>query len=226
MAYPIRSVTPDRYEPVRVAIVCEQPLIGGGLHAALSKDDRLLLLPGVVCDRASVRSLRRQRPAVTLVDLPRIDDEAVDFVRYVVDTLPGSRVLVLAETDDDRAVARVLDAGAVGQVTYRAGVSRLTEYLVRVAAGGVALSEQRLTGLVRTLVEERRRQPPTVVQFLTRRERQVLVQLADGRSTRDIAEELAISVNTVRSHTQSILDKLGAHSKLEAAAYAARHGLT
>src|SRR3954451_11058571 len=139
MAYPIRSVTPDRYEPVRVAIVCEQPLIGGGLHAALSKDDRLLLLPGVVCDRASVRSLRRQRPAVTLVDLPSIDTEALNFVRFVVESLPDSRVLVLAVTDDDDIVSRVLDAGAVGHVTYRAGVARLSDYLVRVAAGGFAL---------------------------------------------------------------------------------------
>ena len=210
-------------EVVVVAVVGERPLIGYGLQNALRSDPRVQVLGELVGSAAAVGQLAGAPPAVVLVDLDRAALDRGEVIRQLVAGLPGTSVLVLGESDDPDAVTWALACGAGGYLTHDARLEHLVDLILRVAQGRTGLTERHLTRLVRGLARDSE-EPLGLLQFLTSREREVLVCLTRGRSTREISDELHVSVNTVRTHTQNILTKLGVHSKLEAAAYAVRYG--
>ncbi|WP_018332029.1 response regulator transcription factor [Actinomycetospora chiangmaiensis] len=129
-------------------------------------------------------------------------------------------VLLLSVVAEDGAVRAAQAAGALGYVHTSAGKEALLAALDDVRAGRPAVRLPARTGLPRAEQAPRR-----LMSALTRRERECLALLVEGTGTPDMARELAISEVTVRSHVQSILHKLGAHSRLEAASLAVRHGL-
>lgn len=208
---------------VAVAVVGERQLIGYGLQSALRSDHRMRVLGELLAPGVAVRELRGAGAAVVVLDLDRAGLESGAAIRALVEGLPGASVLVLGESDDPDAVTWALACGASGYLTHDARLEHLVDLIGRVAEGRTGLTERHLTRLVRGLARDTD-EPLGLLQFLTDREHQVLVCLTCGRSTREIADELHVSVNTVRTHTQNILTKLGVHSKLEAAAYAVRYG--
>jgi DNA-binding NarL/FixJ family response regulator len=131
---------------------------------------------------------------------------------------PRARVLMLTAADQHSVLQEAMDAGCDGFVTKRHSVAAVIAAVEAVLRGETPISPDVAGGLVG-------RRPPSVGGDLTRRETDVLHLVGAGLSNQDIAGELRISVNTVRNHVQRVLTKLDAHSKLEAVAVAARHGL-
>jgi DNA-binding NarL/FixJ family response regulator len=134
---------------------------------------------------------------------------------------PASRFLVLAEAADARLGMAAIDAGAAGIVDKTRPVDELLAALRIVARGDVHLPPPILTSLVSRM----RSDYHGVGSNLTDRERDVLRLVGEGLTNAAIARSLSISVNTVRNYVAALLDKLGAHSKLEALAVAVREGL-
>lgn len=225
MAISLPSVTgvlPD-VQTVSVAVVGDRPLIGYGLQNALRADPHVQVLGELLPLSGAAQALQETVPAVVLVDLDRSALESGAAIRALVEQLPGASVLVLGESEDPEAVTWALSCGASGYLTHDARLEHLVHLITRVAQGRTGLTQPHLTRLVRGLARDDD-EPLGLLQFLTSRERQVLGCLTQGRSTREISQELHVSVNTVRTHTQNVLTKLGVHSKLEAAAYAVRYG--
>lgn len=162
-------------------------------------------------------------PDVVVVDVDNEVLPGISLVGHLSAELPGTAVLVLGELDGAET-ARAINSGAKGVMTYAASPQQVHEGITAAAAGRTAVAPVALSRLIGS-----RRPDPSVASddapALSARERDILRRLVVGMSTRAIAAELAISVQTVRKHTQNILNKLGVHSKLAAAAIAVRDGL-
>jgi DNA-binding NarL/FixJ family response regulator len=160
---------------------------------------------------------RGRRFGLVVMDLSFPDATGVDGVRAVLAADPDARVLVLSACVDDEVLEDALAAGALA-VVDKAQPLTATVAAVERAADSVDTSP----------ADQGSRTPPIAgaQSFLTARERQVVKMLVRGATTREIAAELGIAYTTARSHVQNVLQKLGAHSRLEATATAVRLRLT
>jgi DNA-binding NarL/FixJ family response regulator len=134
---------------------------------------------------------------------------------------PSSMVVMLTGAEDDRVLLGAIDAGCSGFLTKDRAASEVARAVRAAASGEALISPAQLARLLPRLSSKR----TEVGTDLTRRELELLIHLARGSSNKTIAAELHLSLNTVRNYVQSVLTKLGAHSKLEAVSTAVREGI-
>jgi len=171
---------------------------------------------------ATIESVRRVQPAVCLIDRHFAGDSGIAAIRPMLEASRRTRVLVLSADPDTEGIQRALRAGAAGYLHKTRGVSALTRAIERVQRGEVVIDVPKpAVPRERTRPSDARR----LAAFLTPRERECLALLVEGLDTGGIAAKLGVSPATVRTHVQSVLIKLGLHSRLEAASYAVRYGL-
>ena len=205
---------------LRVLVVDDERLFAELLRVALSNAPDIEVV-GVVHDVASAVALASQLlPAVVLSDYHLPDGTGADLARSLRRAAPDISVLILTGDPSNLVLADVARSGAVGHLTKARDLDDVVT-AVRLAAGGEILFAP--SELQRLLVADRPEQ--TLAEPLTVRELEVLRMLAGGASTVAASELLGISTATLRAHVQAILRKLGAHSRLEAVAEAARLGL-
>lgn len=168
--------------------------------------------------RALVATLK---PRVVLIDYQMPDEDGVTVTAALKKQDPDLMVVMLTGSADDRVLLAAIDAGCSGFLTKDQAATEVAD-AVRAAAAGEALISP---ALLARLLPKLSRTQQTVGGDLTDREREVLGLLARGYANKVIAAELFLSVNTVRNYVQSLLAKLGAHSKLEAVSTAVREGL-
>lgn len=207
-------------ETIRVAIVDDERLFAELLRVAL-RDAEGIEVVGVLHDlRGALVELVPLRPDVVLADYHLPDGTGADLARALRVSLEDAAVVVLTGDPSAATLADVARSGAVGHLTKERGLSEVVGAVRSAAAGEVLFSPSELQ---RLLLSERADE--RVVEPLTTRELEVLRLLALGAGTASAAGTLGISTATLRAHVQSILRKLGAHSRLEAVAEAARLGL-
>jgi DNA-binding NarL/FixJ family response regulator len=195
-------------------------MIAQGLRAALAGVEDMEVV-GVCPTLAEAEQVARgSGPDVVVMDFRLPDGDAPDGIPRIQAAAPGARVLVVSALSDYRSVIRALEAGAAGYLLKDQPLDDLVAGIRMVRAGERALAPT----LIPTLLE---RITPTArpAAQLSRREIEVLQLLADGCATNEIATRLHVSVNTVRNHVQSVLNRLGAHSKLEAVSIGLREGV-
>jgi DNA-binding NarL/FixJ family response regulator len=206
--------------PTRVVIVEDHTMIADGLVAAFAVHDDIEVV-GRSRTAAGVADLAVAVEAdVVLLDFRLPDGEAPEVLVQLLAARPEVKVVIVSAASDYRSVIRALEAGASGYMLKDQDIDELVAAVRTVRAGGQALAPALVPKLVSRLAEA-----PGSAQSLTRREIEVLQLLADGCSTKQLAETLGLSLNTVRNHVQSAINRLGAHSKLEAVSVAIRQGV-
>jgi two-component system, NarL family, nitrate/nitrite response regulator NarL len=169
-----------------------------------------------------VESVRSTQPEVCLINRYLDVDDLADVIGRVIGASGGTRVIVLSGDADTVTAPQALDAGASGYVHKSRGVSALISAVERVLAGNVVVD-------VPAAANIRRSASPNDVERLaarlTMRERECLSLLVEGLDTAAMVVKLGISRTTVRTHVQAVLNKLGVHSRLEAASLAVRSGI-
>jgi two-component system nitrate/nitrite response regulator NarL len=171
----------------------------------------------------AIEAAERQRPALALVDIGLPDQSGLQVGRRIMEVSSATRVVAVTALEDARLAEEVVRAGFHGYLMKDVNVSQLLSSIDAVLRGEVVLPP-RLTRAA-TAVRAGERGAQLLGQQLTPRELEVLEMLAMGAGGREIAKALGVAPNTVRTHVQSILSKLQVHSRLEAAAFAVRHGL-
>lgn len=169
-----------------------------------------------------VATVRAHHPAVCVIDRHFGDGDGLDLVAPVVAAGPGTRVLLLTADRDPAVARRALASGASGYLSKTAGITALVSAIGRIVRGEVvvdAAPEPPVRGSSEHVEALR------LASYLTARERECLALVVDGLGTGAIAERLGVSTTTVRTHVQSVLTKLGVHSRLEAASFAVRHSI-
>lgn len=206
---------------ISVLIVDDHQMMAEGLGAVLGAeaDIEVTGVAGRVQD--ALRLAESHRPDVVLMDFRLPDGDGATAAAEVRSRLPGTQVVMLTGFADDATLARAVDAGCAGLVHKSADVDTVIDAVRRAHAGEPVFSAGDLSKLVRHL----RGGASPVGGDLTARELEVLELLAQGITTDALAAQLFISKHTARSHVRNILSKLGAHSKLEAVAIAARSGI-
>lgn len=160
------------------------------------------------------------RPDICAVDRHFADGDGLDLLPRLRAACPTTRIVLLTADRDPETARRAVAAGAVGYLCKTAGVSALVSTMLRVAAGEVVSDLPAPPVRPAEDVEAHR-----LAGYLTPRERDCLAMIVDGMGTGAIADELGVSVTTVRTYVQAVLTKLGVHSRLEAASFAVRHAL-
>ncbi|HJP80161.1 MAG TPA: response regulator transcription factor [Pseudonocardiaceae bacterium] len=205
--------------PRRVVLVDDHQMLTEALAARLADIDDLCVAGRCATDDPQLYELIRQlRPDVVTIEVAAMGDDIEDVLRDVTKSWPTARVVVLsAERDPERAL-RAARSGVVAWVPKEAGAAQLIAVLRGVCLGHSWFPPELLGPVLRGLRTDIRQATDRTgpLDMLSPRELDVLGSMVDGRHGPQIAEHLSISVDTVRTHTRSILAKLGVHSRLEA----------
>ena len=214
-----RSEVTER--PIRVLIVDDHEVLATSLARVLDEEPDMVAV-GQASNLAQARArVSSETPDVLLLDRRLPDGDGVGAIPELRALRPSMNVVVLTATDSDRVLVDAIEAGAAGFVSKTRSLGEVTAAVRAAAAGEAVISPEMLSRLLPKLT--RSSGPETE---LTRREQEVLNMLAQGLPNAAIAEELCVSVHTVRNHIANLSAKLGAHSKLEALSIAVRRGLT
>lgn len=171
-------------------------------------------------------SVREHQPDVCIVERHFSDGDAISSIEDIIGRSPRTRVLILTADNDADGAAQALRAGAHGYVHKSAGFDALVDALARIVnSDGVVVEvpRQRIPQSAQDSQEvaDARR----LAGYLTARERECLELIVEGLGTDAMAKRLGVSNTTVRTHSQRLLNKLGVHSRLEAASFAVRYSL-
>ncbi|MEV6981118.1 response regulator transcription factor [Sphaerisporangium sp. NPDC051017] len=208
---------------VRVLVADDQEIVRTGLTMILNAQPDIEVIGEAGDGRRAVELARRLRPDVCLFDIRMPGLDGIEATRSlagpgVEDPLP---VVVITTFDLDEYVYAALRAGARGFLLKNAGADLLSQ-AVHAAANGDALIAPSVTArLLGTFARTRPASPPVQpIEALTYREEQILATVARGRTNGEIADELHISLSTVKSHIASLMAKLGARNRVEIAMWA------
>jgi NarL family two-component system response regulator LiaR len=209
--------------PIRVLIVDDHVIVRKGIRALLAAK-RDIQVVGEAGDGAeAVAQAAALNPDVILMDLvmPKVD--GIQATREILTKAPGTRVLVLTSFAGDEQVFPAIKAGALGYLLKDSGPQDLVQAIRQVYRGEPSLEPS----IARKVLSELSSPPrkPLTSDPLTARELDVLRLIAQGRSNKEIAAQLAIAEETVHSHVSNILSKLHLASRTQAALYALREGI-
>jgi DNA-binding NarL/FixJ family response regulator len=213
---------------IRVLVVDDHDLFRAGLASLLNAQPGIEVVAQASGGRMGVRLADELQPDVVLMDVRMPDLEGPDATREILERQPSTCVVALTVVSDDADVSAVLAAGASGFLAKDTPIDGVV-LAVRAAANGVAWLSPRAAELVLGRV---RRQDTDqelhseAVDELSSRELEVLRLIARGMENAEIARELGISPRTAKNHVSNILAKLGLPSRIQAAIYAVRRGLT
>ena len=214
--------------PVRILLADDQPLLRTGFRMVLGSEDDLDVV-GEAGDGVEALELsRRLLPDVVLMDIrmPRMDGVAA--TRAIVAARLPVRVLILTTFDLDEYVVGALRAGASGFLAKDVPAEDLVTAIRTVAAGDAVVAPRilrRLLDRFAAALPDLDAAPPRLLDALTEREREVLVQVARGLSNAEIARALTVSETTVKTHVGHVLTKLGLRDRVQAVVLAYESGL-
>lgn len=207
--------------PIKVVVVDDHELVRGGLETILGLFDDLELVGHADSGPAALRVCGETQPDVVLMDLvlPGTMDGA-EATRQLQDVCPRAKVLALTSFSDSELIQRALRAGALGCLLKNVSGAELAAAIRRAHEGTSTLAPEAADALVHAISS-----PAEERAGLTRREQQVLELMAEGLTNAEIAEQLVVSLSTVKTHVSSIIAKLGASTRTEAATIAVREQL-
>jgi DNA-binding NarL/FixJ family response regulator len=211
---------------IRVLVVDDDNLMRAGLTMIIEQTSDVSVVGEAEDGRQGVLAARRELPDVVLMDVRMPVVDGIEATREIVSLPNPPRVLILTTFELDEYVFNALDAGASGFLLKRTPPEQLIEGIRTVAAGDALLSPS----VTKRLIAEFARRPverelSPLLAELTDREREVLVAMARGLSNAELAEELYISENTVKTHVSRVLTKLGARDRVNAVVMAYQGGL-
>jgi DNA-binding NarL/FixJ family response regulator len=205
-------------EPIRVLVVDDHPVVRQGLRTFLDLQPDIAVVGEASDGDEGVAAAAELRPDVILLDLKMPGSDGVAALHGLREHDVASRVLVITSFTEPSAVLPAVKAGAAGYVYKDVDPPALAAAIRAVHAGHVLLHPE----VAALLVTGSR---PVDAGRLTAREREVLAQVARGRSNREIARELGLAEKTVKTHMSAILTKLGVQDRTQAALFAVRSGM-
>lgn len=211
-------------KPVRVLLADDHTVVREGLVALLQAGGRCEIVAQAADGIEAVEKAEACRPDVAIVDLSMPRLAGIDVVGRIHKSLPATRILVLTYHDEEEYVLPLVRAGASGYLVKDAASTDLRRAVEALAAGQAWFGPQ----AARVLAEAQRRVAEAAddpYERLTPREREVMRLVCDGRSTKEVARLLAISVKTAENHRSRVLDKLTLSNTAELVRFAARRGL-
>ncbi len=211
---------------IKVLIADDHQIVRQGLRTLLEKEPDLEVVAEAENGRSTVRLVREKHPEVVIMDVAMPDLNGIEATRQIISEMPKVKVIALSMYADRRFVSNMLKAGASGYLLKDCASEELVRAIRVVLAHKTFLSPGVADIVVKDYVQTPMGPEASVFNVLSNREREVLQLMAEGKSTNQIAELLHVSVKTVETHRQQMMQKLKMHSVAELTKYAIREGLT
>ncbi len=210
----------------KIFLVDDHKIMRDGLRALLEKQRGFQVVGEAKNGRTAMEKIGELKPDVIIMDIAMPNMNGMEATRQILAKTPDVKVLALSMHSDKRFVAGMLKAGAKGYLLKDCAFEEVTEAVRAVVANQIYISP----GITQVVMEDYMRfltqDAPFVDSPITAREREVLQLLTEGNSAKEIASRLHISVKTIETHRQHIVEKLNIHSVAELTKYAIRTGLT
>jgi DNA-binding NarL/FixJ family response regulator len=211
----------------RIILADDHRILREGIAAMLRQVPAFEIVGEASDGNETVRLARELRPDLVVTDVSMPGMNGIEAIRRIVEDVPGVRTLCLSVHDEKRLVSAVMDAGASGYLLKDCAFDELLRAVRAVMAGQVWISPA-IAGVLMEDYRNRRAgaSTPSAFSELTAREREVIQLIAEGCSTREIAERLHVSAKTVGTHREHLMAKLRVSGTAELTRYAIREGLT
>ena len=210
---------------IQILIADDHPVVQDGLQAVLSTQPDFDIVGIAETGTQVLRIAAAKEPDIVLLDLEMPEMDGLEVLESLRSGHPTVKAIVFTAFDTDERIVGAVKAGAKGYLLKGAASQDLFEAIRTVSAGGSLLQPVVASKLIEHVSGEHEQKGLEGVAELTSRERQVLEQLALGKTNKEIASELVITERTVKFHVSSIFSKLGAGNRTEAVTIAARDGL-
>ena len=208
------SVGPIMKKHIRVLSIDDHPLMREGIAQVINLQPDMRIVAQVSSGREALSSFREHQPDIALMDLRLPDMNGIDAMTAIKAEFPEARIIILTTFDGDIEIQRALAAGAHSYVLKSMPPEELAETVRQVYRGGKRISPQIAAQLAEHLSEIP----------LSEREMDVLRRVMTGNRNRDIALDLCVTEETVKSHMKRIMEKLGATDRTQAVTIALRRG--
>lgn len=201
--------------PIRLLIIENQTLVRVGIKTILSVQSDFEIVAEAETGAKGLTLFRVLKPDVTILSLRLPDSCAIDVLEQYFAENKRAKILILAEHAGDSEISRSLKKGAAGYICKDISESELIKAIRAVNAGGKYIPSEIAEILSENLGQEE----------LTPRERKILQMIVGGNSNKEIAFDLNVSENTVKTHVKNVFEKLGVSDRTSAATLAIRRGL-
>jgi DNA-binding NarL/FixJ family response regulator len=211
---------------IRVLLAEDHTLVRQGFRRILEDDPRISVVGEASTGLAAIEKCRELKPEVVVMDLSMPELGGLEATAEILKELPATKILILSMYSNEAYVRKAFELGAKGYILKNALELDLTRAVIALAEGGAYMSP----GISNLLIEslkagsfQDRSQDP--YERLTLREKEVLQLIAQGKSNKEIATLLNISVNTVAVHRAHVMENLGLHKTAELVLFAVKKGL-
>ncbi len=210
----------------RILLADDHQIVREGLRSLFAKEEDLEVVAEAENGRKAVRLALDLAPDIVVMDVAMPDLNGIEATRQILTKLPSTKVLALSIHSNKRFVVEVLKAGASGYLLKDCAFEELVHAIRAVLANQSYLSPEITGAVIDDVVRGAPVSDDAASLRLSNREREVLQLLAEGKSAREIAQSLHVSVKTIDTHRRHIMKKLNLHSVAELTKYAIREGLT
>ena len=211
---------------IKILIADDHKIIREGLRALIERKPGMEVIGEVENGRKAVQLAQELLIDIIVMDIAMPDLNGIEATRQIVARAPGIKVIALSMHSDKRFVVEILKAGASGFLLKDCAFEELIYAINAVRANRTYLSPKIADMMIKDYVRLLPMEELSVFSVLTPRQRQVLQLLSEGKGTSQIAHDLQVSVKTVETYRQQIMDKLNIHNIAELTKYAIREGLT
>ncbi len=208
---------------IRLLIVDDHAIMREGIRALLTLHEDIEIVGEAGTGQEAIQKARELTPDVIIMDVAMPDMDGIEATRRIIKDNLKSKVLILSQYDSAEYILSAIKAGVSGYVPKRALGSELISAIRAVYNGESFLHPSAASAVVKDY--RSRSQEGDAFEQLTPREREVLKLIAEGMTSREIAEKLFISIKTVVGHRTKVMEKLGLHNRTELIKYAMRKGL-
>lgn len=213
-------------KPIRILLADDHNVMRRGLRLLLESQPGFVIVAEAADGGQAVELARESRPDVVVLDIAMPHLSGTDAAQRITESMPETAVIMLSMHSDEGYLLRALKAGAKGYLLKDSSEDDLIEAIKAVSEGKAFFSPEISRMLVEDYVRDlRKRGAEDSYDLLTAREREILHLLAEGKSNKDIATLLNLSLFTVETHRRNLQDKLNVHSLAELILYAVRKGV-
>jgi two-component system, NarL family, response regulator NreC len=208
---------------VKIIIADDHKIMRDGLRNMLEKESGLEVVAEAKNGREAIQLTEQLRPDIVIMDISMDDLNGMDATRTIVGKGWGTKVIALSMHADKRFVAGMFEAGAMAYLLKDCAYNELVQAIRQTVSGRTYLCSMISGVVIRDYIQRMRKSEASL---LSPREKEILQLLAEGSTTKRIADQLKVSVKTVETHRQHVMEKLNIFSIAELTKYAIKEGIT
>jgi RNA polymerase sigma factor (sigma-70 family) len=211
---------------VKILLADDHKIVRDGLRDLLSQQTNIQVVGEADNGRITVQTARELSPDLVIMDITMPELNGIEATRQIKTMNPDTKIIALSMHSDKRFISEIFKAGASGYLLKESAFEELIKAIRAVMRNQTYIRPQIASQMLKEYLNLTNMDNTSVFSILSPREREVLQLLAEGKSTKEIADNLNVSVKTIETHRQQIMEKLNIHNIAELTKYAIREGLT